>query len=96
MTFCICWGWGCAGVFIHRMGDFAQQFLFAPQFLAGPQTHIAVMDALFSCSVFLRLEQMAGAKAIGFSSTGIIAMPGNVAAKCCPREVALNGSNGCS
>lgn len=71
------------------MGDLPQQFLFAPQFLAGPQTHLAVTDALFPCSVFLCLEQMAGAKAIGFSRTGIIAVPGNAAAKCCPWEVSF-------
>lgn len=87
MTFCICWG--CAGAFLHRMGDLPQQFLFAPQFLAGPQTSIAVTHALFPCSVFLCLEPMAGAEAIGFSSTGIIAMSGNAAPKCCPWEVSF-------
>lgn len=44
--------------------------------LAGPQTDIAVMDALFPCSVFLRLEQMAGAEAIGFLALASWQCPG--------------------
>lgn len=65
------------------MGNLPQQFLFAPQFLARPQTHIAVTDVLFPCSVF----SLPSAELESFSSTCIIAMPGSAAAKCCPWEV---------